>query len=132
MKNIYFVCRKTYHCQRTLNQLWLRWHFVIKSVWFQHSKFSKVAKMIYNSISDVCPVVFAPSLDIHSLHYNHFPHKLDKTTLHLSLWLYGWTCFDFPCTCAVVQMASEMAGKFKMPLLFFFIVIYKFNINLFI
>ncbi len=58
-------------CQRTLNQLLLRQcHSVIKSVWFQHSKFSKVAKMIYNSISDACSVVSVPKLAIESLEFD--------------------------------------------------------------
>ncbi len=44
----YFVWGNTYNCWRTLNRLRLRrWYFVIKSVRFQRSKFSKVAKMIY-------------------------------------------------------------------------------------
>ncbi len=44
-------------------------HFVIKSVRFQHSKFSKVTKIIYNSISDACLVIFAPNLAIESIEF---------------------------------------------------------------
>ncbi len=40
------------------------WYFVIETLLFQHSNFSKVDKMIYNSISDTCLIVFAPKLTI--------------------------------------------------------------------
>ncbi len=67
-KKIYFVWGKNYHCQRTLNRLLLRrWHFVF---WFKHSKFSKVAKMIYNSTSDACSFILAPNLAIQSLKFD--------------------------------------------------------------
>ncbi len=45
-------------------------HFMFKSVWFQHSKISNVAKIIYNSISDVCLVVFVYNLAVKSLEFD--------------------------------------------------------------
>ncbi len=57
LKNISLAQGKTYHCQLHLT----RWNFVIKhvkSVRFQQSKLSKVAKMKYNSISDVCSIIW--------------------------------------------------------------------------
>ncbi len=72
LTKIYFVSGLTYSCQRTLNHLCLRWwHFVIKSIQFQCSKFSKVAKMIYNSILNACSVVLVLNLAKQSLIFDH-------------------------------------------------------------
>ncbi len=49
---------------RALNTFTTANIFVIKAVRFQHSNFSKFDKMIYNSISDTCTVVFAPELPV--------------------------------------------------------------------
>ncbi len=47
-----------------------QWNFMIKSVWLQHSNLSKLDKMIYNSISDACPIIFVPNLAIQSLEFD--------------------------------------------------------------
>ncbi len=68
MKIIFIWCWKAY-----IYELWgwpctyfcfTRWYFMIKTVQFQHSNICKVDKMIYNSISDICPMVFAPKLSV--------------------------------------------------------------------
>ncbi len=88
-------------------------HFVIKSVRFQNSKFSEVAKMIYNYITDACSIILAPNLAIQSLEFDHSPCKLDKTTPHLPLWQM-WTCwprFDFRHACSRVQILEWNCKK---------------------
>ncbi len=122
MKNIYFVSGKTYHCQRTLNWLHFRWcHFMIKCVWFQHSKFSQVAKMIYNSISDACSVFVPICLYNHS-NLTKNPCKYDIITSHIplsSLW--------FP-----VHFCSHPNGEWKVQNDVLPILIYEFNIYYFL
>ncbi len=110
------VC--TDHCQRTLNWLRFRWcHFVIKSVPFQHLKFSKVAKMIYNSISDVCSVIFVPNLAIQSLEFDHTWvqtwQKNFKSSIMADMDILTSHWFS-ACLHSHVRMESEIVGKFKM------------------
>ncbi len=124
---IVFVYGKIYHCRWTFNQLCLRqWHFMIKSIWFQHSKLSKVAKMIYNSISDACLIVW-PNLAIQSLEFDQnavqtWQNNFTSSTMALTLL---W----FPAASRFAQSSKygkSNSGKVQNDV--FPIPIYKFNI----
>ncbi len=107
--------KKTYDCQRTLNRLHLKWwHFLIKSVWFQHSKFSKVAKVTYNSASDVCLVIFVHNLPVQPLEFDQNSVQTWQNNFTSSTMADILILLWFPRICAVVQMVSKMVGKLKM------------------
>ncbi len=108
LKSIYFVLRKTYHYQRTLNWLCLRWcNFVIKTVWFQLSKFSKVVKIIYNSISDACLVIFAPYLAVESLEFDQNSMQ-SWQQLVTSFTMANWALIS-----CCREQKFKMSGKFE-------------------
>ncbi len=103
-------------------------YFVLKSVWFQHSKFSKVAKMIYNSISDVCLVVFVPNLALDSIEFDQIVTlcKLNNFS-HLPQWL---TTLWLPAVVFTYQQAWKFWVVESSKLCFFW-QLYEFNIYLF-
>ncbi len=117
LKNIYFVWRKTYYCRRIWTCFaWDNDILWLKSVWLQCSKVSKIAKMIFNSISDSCLVVFASNMAIQSLNLIK-PLQNWQTTPHLPVWLYGLDLTlisgKHACLHSHPNMVSEMTGKFK-------------------
>ncbi len=125
-KNICLALRIAYHCQRTLKWLHLTWwQFMIKSIRFQYSNISKVAKMIYYSISDVCLIIFAPNLTVQSLVYDqNLCANFTKIVTSSTMTVWPCPCFDFQLHGRLAYW-SKIVWKFKMV---FSILIYEFNI----
>ncbi len=90
----------------------MQWNFVIKSVGFQPLNFSKVATMIYNSISDAC-ICIQPGHTITRIwpknmcYFTKTCHIFHNGCMTLATTLISGFMQDL---CAVIQVE----GKFKM------------------
>ncbi len=98
-----------------ISQISLQNNFVIKCVWLQHSTFSKVAKMMYNSISDAYSGKFAPNLYCTITRiWSKSLCKLDNNFTNLPFMaVWTWSHFNFVLQQSS-KMASEMTAKFKL------------------
>ncbi len=86
--------------------------FVIKNVRFHCSQFSKVAKMIYNSISDACMIIFVSNLAIQSLEFGQKLHANFTKTSHI----FHNGCMALTSLCCIQDLYAvvQKVGQFKM------------------
>ncbi len=125
IKIIFILCCKTYLFEPwgwlCTYYLFTNWYFVIKTVWFQRSKFSKVNKIIYNSISDTCLIVFVPKLPIKwSVFEQKTSFKLHKVSgkqiesgsihsLILAAWRHRKSMLNKPTKFKLIKLRQHMS-----------------------